>query len=593
MTTSLKLSAVISTYNRRDALLSQTLPAIFNQDLPADEFEVIVIVDGSTDGTGAALHELRPKCAFRVIEQPNRGLSASRNTGINAARSDLIIFIDDDIICKPDVFRRHVEAHASSEPGVVHGALFLAPGSSASILTNANEMWYQRYNSHLASRGAAWPNGTYLISNSSIPRATLLACGGLDETLLAKDDFELGLRLWKKRVRFQYLPEAVAYELSVKSWRSFLFKDGEAFGRSEVMLCRKHPDYRPRSPLLAGLATTVWWKRLLRRIVLQFPVSAAHLLTLPIWLCEKLCRYPVMQKAGLRLLEVGRRITEFRGALKETGSWANFHREFAMRLPVLCYHHVGPGQPGTLITLTVSPERFERHVRWLARRGYHGVRPSDWLRWRLEGKGLPDKPVLFTFDDGYADLADHAFPVLRRYGFGAGVYVVTGHLGGTNAWDEAHGSGTHRLMTAEQVRSWAAQGIEFGAHGRSHADLSSVIAEQLKDEVAGSASDLADLLGSRAVSFAYPYGHYNRAALDCVRANFDLAFAIDPRFTGINSLVTDPHRLRRTMVQPVDSVVDVESRARWGFSPLLRLRARLRIRYRLKRAAHLVFGWGH
>ena len=73
---------VISTYNRRDALVSKCLPAIFTQDLPADEYEVIVIVDGSTDGTGAALRELHPACALRIIEQPNRGLSAARNTGI-------------------------------------------------------------------------------------------------------------------------------------------------------------------------------------------------------------------------------------------------------------------------------------------------------------------------------------------------------------------------------------------------------------------------------------------------------------------------------------------------------------------------------
>ena len=100
------------------------------------------------------------------------------------ARSELIIFIDDDIICRPDVFRRHVEAHNGQDPVVVQGSLFLAPGASASILSNANESWYQHYNSCLASQGGAtWPDGKYLISNSSIPRSTLLACGGLDETL--------------------------------------------------------------------------------------------------------------------------------------------------------------------------------------------------------------------------------------------------------------------------------------------------------------------------------------------------------------------------------------------------------------------------
>ena len=149
-----------------------------------------------------------------------------------------------------------------------------------------------------------------------------------------------------------------------------------------------------------------------------------------------------MQSAGLRLLEIGRRIEELRAALRETGSWKSFERQFMMRLGVLSYHHVGPQQPGTLLSLTVSPERFERQVRWLARHGYQGINPADWLRWRREGKGLPDKPVLFTFDDGYADLVDYALPVLRRYGFGAVVYVVTRQLGGTNAWDEVRGSGT-------------------------------------------------------------------------------------------------------------------------------------------------------
>ncbi len=591
MTAPLKLSVVMSTYNRRDVLVSRTLPAIFDQDLPADEYEVIVIVDGSTDGTGAALRELRPPCALRIIEQPNRGLSAARNTGVRTARSDLVIFIDDDIICSPDVFRRHVEAHTGPDPVVVHGSIFLAPGTPASILTYANESWYQRYNCRLDLQGGLkWPDETYLISNSSLPRSTLLACGGLDEDLSAKDDFELGLRLWKMGVRFQYLPGAVAYELSVKTSRCFLFNDGEAFGRSEVLLCRKHPDYRPRSELLAGLGRTVWWKRLPRRIVLQFPVSPVHLLTLPIWVCEKLCRFPSMRKVGLRLLGIGRRIAEFRAALKETGSWKAFQSEFGMRLPVLLYHHVGPLRPGTIPWLTVSPGRFERQVRWLARRGYTGIRPSDWVRWRREGKGLPDKPVLLTFDDGYADLAEYALPVLRRYGFGAEVFIVTGQVGGTNAWDEARSSGTHHLLTREQIRYWATQGIEFGAHSRTHADLTTLSAKELAEEVMGSRDDLAALLGSRVASFAHPYGFYSQAVHDCVRGAFDLTFLADEKTPGINHLMTDPHLLQRTMVQTGDTLVDLECRLRWGYSPVQEMRVRLRSR--LKHAAHAVVDWG-
>jgi peptidoglycan/xylan/chitin deacetylase (PgdA/CDA1 family) len=147
-------------------------------------------------------------------------------------------------------------------------------------------------------------------------------------------------------------------------------------------------------------------------------------------------------------------------------------------------------------------------------------------------------------------------------------------------------------MTAEQIRHWAEQGIEFGAHSRTHADLTTLTSEGLKEEVLGSGSDLTGLLGSRVASFAYPYGFYNPGVVDCVRGAFDLAFIVNGKIEGMNYLVTDPHILRRTMVRSSDSVVDVECRAHWGLSPIERLRARLRVRSRLKHAARAVFGWG-
>ena len=70
MTDLLKLSIVVPTRNRRDVLVSQTLPAIFEQNIPATEYEVIVVVDGSTDGTAETLRELPPPCSLRIIEQP-------------------------------------------------------------------------------------------------------------------------------------------------------------------------------------------------------------------------------------------------------------------------------------------------------------------------------------------------------------------------------------------------------------------------------------------------------------------------------------------------------------------------------------------
>ena len=590
MTASLKLSVVIPTHNRRDVLIGQALPAIFNQDFPAEEYEVIVVVDGSTDGTAESLRSLKANCGWRVIEQPNRGPSAARNNAIDAARGDLVLFVDDDIICTPDLIRRHVAGHTGPEPLVVHGSISIAPGTPASVLMYANAAWYKTYYDRLDAQASLhWPQDDFLISNSSVPRAALLACGGFDEHFPAKEDYELGLRLWKMGLRFKYLRDAVAYEYFVKESQYALRNDGKSFGKTEVLLSRKHPVYRPYSGF-AGLGKLGWWKRLRQQIYVRLPLSPVGLLTAPLWVCEKLCRFPALQRAGHRLLGAGRSMVEFRSAAKEAGSWKALVSEFGRRLPVLLYHHVGPLRPGTPPGLTVSPKQFERQVRWLARRGYAGIRPADWAAWRTDGKPLPAKPVLLTFDDAYADLVEHALPVLRRYGFGAVVYVVTGQLGGTNAWDEARGSTTLWLMTAEQIRYWATQGIEFGAHSRTHADLTTLAIEELAGEVVGSRNDLAELLGSRVVSFAYPYGFYNQAVHDCVRGAFDLAFLAGETMNGMNYFETAPHLLQRTLVLPADSWLDVACRARWGRSPLMDLRARLLLRTRLKRAARFLLG---
>jgi glycosyltransferase involved in cell wall biosynthesis/peptidoglycan/xylan/chitin deacetylase (PgdA/CDA1 family) len=590
MTARLKLSVVVPTCNRREVLVSRTLPAIFDQDIPANEYEIVVVVDGSTDGTIEALQKLASPCPFHIIGQPNHGPSVARNKGIQKASGDLLLFIDDDIICGPNLLKQHLASHAEPEAVVAFGPISLASGTPPSVLKYAIEDWYKKYYAHLSSQGGlAWPGDDYLISNSSVPRAALVACGGFDENMLAKEDYELGLRLWKMGVRFKYLPQAMAYEFYLKPSRYFLRNDGKSFGKTDVLLSRKHPDYRPHSSL-AVLGKTVWGKRLWQYLYVRLPLAPVGVLTLPIWVCDKLCRFSTMQKTGHRLLGIGRGVVEFRAAAREAGSWRALQREFGMRLPVLLYHHVGPSRPGTVPGLTVSPERFERQVRWLAGRGYTGISPSDWACWRREGKGLPDKPVLFTFDDGYADLVEHALPILRRYGFGAAVYVVTGQLGGTNAWDEARGSGTLRLMTTEQIRYWATQGIEFGAHSRTHADLTALSAKDLEEEVVGSGKDLALLLGARVVSFAYPYGFHNQAVDDCVRRAFDLAFIADDNNEGMNHLLTDPHLLLRTMVQTNDSLLALECRARWGHNPFLNLRARIGLRSRLKRAVRSVFG---
>jgi peptidoglycan/xylan/chitin deacetylase (PgdA/CDA1 family) len=247
-----------------------------------------------------------------------------------------------------------------------------------------------------------------------------------------------------------------------------------------------------------------------------------------------------------------------------------------VRLPVLLYHHIGPSREGLYPTLTISPSTFQAQLRWLADRGYVGIRPADWLRWRRDGKALPTRPVLLTFDDGYADLAEHAFPVLREFRFGAAVFIVTARIGGKNTWDAGRGGlGTAPLMTKDQIRTWAARGIEFGSHSRTHADLTTLTHSQLQEEVSGSQEDLAEVLGTRPTAFAYPYGSHSEAVRQTARKAFDLAFTVTE---GMNDSGTDLYRLKRTMMWPADTTRDLAWRLRLGWSPLRRLRSSLPVR---------------
>ena len=585
----IRISVVIPTFNRRQ-VLERTLPMLQAQDFPFKDYELIYVVDGSADGTAEMLRALPPQGSLQVIEQPNQGPSAARNKGIQVARGDLVLFLDDDILCPPSLLRRHSTAHTGQDSLVVHGPVYIAPESPPTLIRYIAEAQYEDCYRHAdPAVGLPFPMMASSLVNSSMPRKLLLASGGFDQQMRSAEDLELGLRLWKTGAIFRLLPAAATHELFVKSSRKFLGEEPKALARGELYVSRKHPEYRPHAAL-ARIGQLTGWKRTLRDLAVRSPLSPVPLATLPLGMAERLSRFISIRKAGIRLLKVSADTALQRAARQATGSWKSLQTEFGLRLPVLMYHHVGPLKPGPYPELTVSPRRFDRQIRWLARRGFVGIRPADWVEWLRTGKGLPAKPVLLTFDDGYADLAEYALPVLRRYGFSAVVFVVTGLSGATNAWDEVNGGATQRLLSAEQIGYWAAQGIDFGSHTRTHTDLTTLTADQLAQEITGSRDDLTNLLGSPVTSFAYPYGAFNPAAYECARGAYPLTFRADETTPGINYLCTDPHGLQRTMVQPNDSLLDLECRIRFGYSPIQDMRARLGLRTRLKRAVRIVLG---
>src|SRR5205809_2446915 len=123
----MRISVVIATYNRR-RLLSRTLPTLLTQTVAREDYEVVVVVDGSTDGTAEFLRDYRDHPCLRVVEQPNLGQAAAINAGLTAARGHIILFLDDDIICPPNLLEEHLHAHCDSG-SLVYGPVLLAPES--------------------------------------------------------------------------------------------------------------------------------------------------------------------------------------------------------------------------------------------------------------------------------------------------------------------------------------------------------------------------------------------------------------------------------------------------------------------------------
>jgi peptidoglycan/xylan/chitin deacetylase (PgdA/CDA1 family) len=220
------------------------------------------------------------------------------------------------------------------------------------------------------------------------------------------------------------------------------------------------------------------------------------------------------------------------------------------RVRVLAYHAIADpaGDPG-LADFCVPPERFAEQVDGLRRRGWSFIDLDACLAGLRGEEELPPRPVLLTFDDAYADLLTEGVPILVERGIPAVVFAVSDHVGGTNTW--ARGAGTVPLLDAAGLRELAANGIEVGAHTATHPALPEVPPSELEDELLGAGERLQALGLPRPRAFSYPFGLWNGALANAVRAaGYEVAFTVDRGVVGSGS---DPYALPRHAVHAGDS----------------------------------------
>ncbi len=228
-------------------------------------------------------------------------------------------------------------------------------------------------------------------------------------------------------------------------------------------------------------------------------------------------------------------------------------REGEILVPILMYHFVGretlERNGRSVSRFNVTAADFEAQLLLLKQLGYHSVTVSE-IAAALEGKAtLPQRPVAITFDDGWREQYDVAFPLLQRYGMRATFFIPTSFIG------------YPRFMTWEELAELRDAGMEIASHGRKHVNLTDADDPEAWREIARSREVLEEKLGVSAVSFAYPYGGYRKglpAMLE--RAGYRVAVGIGA--TPVQR-VEARYYLRRIEVRAQDTLAVFLSRLPW------------------------------
>jgi peptidoglycan/xylan/chitin deacetylase (PgdA/CDA1 family) len=225
-------------------------------------------------------------------------------------------------------------------------------------------------------------------------------------------------------------------------------------------------------------------------------------------------------------------------------------------VPILVYHSVCDDPPGWIAPFTVRPALFARHLDMVVRSGRQALTVSQYTDGLRGLAPLPARPVLITVDDGFADFAGSALPLLAERELPSTLYVTTGALGDRRSRNGGHPGGAAPggsvlppadMLRAAELPRLEATGVEIGAHSHTHRQLDLLPRREAAAELARSRELLAQLLGHPIRSFAYPHGYWRAQVRRLVgETGFDSACAVGEAFSSGHD---HPLALPRLMVR--------------------------------------------
>ncbi len=176
------------------------------------------------------------------------------------------------------------------------------------------------------------------------------------------------------------------------------------------------------------------------------------------------------------------------------------NKTVTQQLPIFAYRRISPDGFNA-----VTPQVFAQHLQHLKKQGYYSVSWEKWQNAKLTKTALPGKPVLLTFDGGYLDFLEYAFPLLKQFDFTATVFVVTDSIGKTNSWEKADSEAVQLMGWPELIQLRDA-GMDIGSMSATYQPLTGLSPTEIVREAAKSRAILERGLGKSVKCFAYPYG---------------------------------------------------------------------------------------
>jgi peptidoglycan/xylan/chitin deacetylase (PgdA/CDA1 family) len=527
---------VVITTRDRSGLLRECLESLDRQAAPSSAFEVIVVDDGSTDGTSQMLATLETGYRLTVVEQAPAGSAAGRNAGAARASGRLVLFVDDDEIADPGLVAAHLEAHRR------HGSRTVVIGAIARRVPDGAD----RY-ARLGVESALWHAGQLerrpltfwdcVGGNCSLERSSFEAVGGFAPDLPRENDTELAYRLHAAGHAFVFAGDARVSEYRTRGWRGIV-ADAEVRGRIAVDLYGRHPEMLAFMPLGGGGGelSVPRARRAIESVALALRLPPASLAAAGLLLPSDR-----MAKAWLTVV-IGH--AYWRGV--RTAANRDLWQRSRSTTVILGYHVFG--LDGERASRSVLPaRRFARQLWWLKWRGYNVITLGEYVAYRAAHRLPPRKTAVLTIDDADTDkdTAAVAGPILARSGFRATLFVVSPPEGARSPVDGTALAERTRVGApdaADLGRGW----FEIGSLTRSHPCLTAMPESEAMDEIAGSKRELERAFGVPVTVFAFRNGGADASVQRLVEeAGYQAARGITP---GRNRPATPSFDLRRLEV---------------------------------------------